>query len=267
MKLAQLATPGFESAGAYWSNRKNVSELYVKSRTRQTWQGKVNAQFKAMDVPTGARVLDIGGGTGTHAVPLAGKGCDVTVVEPSAAMREELQKNQSSSGAGSIAVIPCRWEDVSLQEMGDPFDIVMASYSLSMVDIGEALEKMQACCRGTVHLFWFLSPPAWVRVSRDLWPRLYDREYPEEPLADCLWQVLYEMGIYANVTTERKNDTEYRSVDEIVREYYQRLNCTDGTQEEILKTYFSEKLRPHGKGFVLDGASYSAHIWWKAGTP
>jgi hypothetical protein len=267
IKLARIATPGFESAGAYWSNKKNVTELYVKSRTRQAWQGKVDAQFKAMAIPAGARVLDIGGGTGTHAVPLAAMGCDVTVIEPAAAMREELETNHSLSGAGPITMIPSRWEDVSLQDLGEPFDVVMASYSLSMLDIGEAVLKMQACCRGSVHLFWFLTPPTWARVSRDLWPLLYGREYPEEPLAGCLLQVLYEMGIYASLATERKNDTEYRTVEDAVREYSQRLNCTTKAQEEILMTYFTRQLRPWGNGFALDGASYSAHIWWKAGTP
>ena len=141
----------------------------------------MDVQLKAMQIPAGARVLDIGGGTGTHAIPLAAGGCNVTVIEPSVVMREELHKNLASSGAGSVTVIPSRWEDVSLSEPGDPFDAVIASYSLSMMDIGEALEKMQVCCRGTVHLFWFLSPPSWARVSRDLWPMIHGREYPVNP--------------------------------------------------------------------------------------
>ena len=262
-KIARIAEPGYKSPDAYWNNDKNVTGLYVKSRTRQAWQGKVDAQFRAMNIPAGARVLDIGGGTGTHAVPLVAMGCDVTVVEPSAVMREELEKNLSSSGSGSITVIPCRWEDVSLQDLGEPFDVVMASYSLSMVDIYDALEKMQGCCKGTIHLFWFLTPPSWVRISRDLWPRLYGREYPDEPLADCLWQVLYEMGIYADMTIDRKKETVFRNADDAVREYSQRLDCSTKSQEEILKTYFIQQLKPSGDGFILDGASFSAHIWWK----
>jgi len=265
MKRARDADPYVASAGEYWSNRKNVTELYVKSRTRQAWTGKVDAQFKAMKIPPGARVLDIGGGTGTHAVPLAAMGCDVTVVEPSGAMREELEKNLSSSGAGAITVIPTRWEDVIPGKMGGPFDIVMASYSLSMEDIGNAITTMQACCRGFVHLFWFLTPPSWARVSYDLWPLLYGRKYPGDPLADILWQALYEMGIYADMTTERKKETVYPDVGEAVQEYCQRLDIPTGPQEAVLKEYFSHKLRPCGTGFVLDGVSCSAHISWDAG--
>jgi ubiquinone/menaquinone biosynthesis C-methylase UbiE len=261
-KQALTSTPEFDSAGSYWNNRNNVTELYVKSRSRSSWQDKVDSQLKAMHIPAGARVLDIGGGTGTHAIPLAARGFDVTVIEPSISMREELKKNLASSGAGSVTVIPSRWEEVSLSEIGYPFDAVIASYSLSMTDIGTALEKMQACCRGTIHLSWFLSPPSWMRVSLDLWPRLHGRDYPGEPLADCLWQVLYEMGIYANITTERKNATVYQTLDEPVREYYQRLNCSTKAHKKILNDYFARKLQPCDGGFTLNDASYSAHIWW-----
>jgi SAM-dependent methyltransferase len=259
------STPGFENPGTYWSNRKNVTDLYVKSRTRKSWQGNVDAQLDAMHISTGARVLDIGGGTGTHAVPLAAKGCDVTVIEPSAAMREQLQANLVSAGAKPINILPMRWEDVSTDELGGQFNTVIASYSLSMQDIGEALEKMQKCCCGTVHLFWFLTPPSWARVSRDLWPRIHGTEYPGEPLADILWQVLYEMGIYANLAPERKNATLYPTIEEAVREYFQRLNCSTGEQENILKSYFVSKLHSNEEGLSLHGDSYSAHLWWDTG--
>lgn len=265
-KLVRCTAPGFGASGAYWNNRKNVTELYVRSRTRQAWQGKVEAQFRAMNIPAGARVLDIGAGTGTHTVPLAAAGCDVTAVEPSEAMREELEKNRVMAGAGPVTVLPYRWEDIAPDDLGEPFDAVIASYSLSMPDIGEAVQKIQSCSRGAVHLFWFLTPPSWARVSSDVWPRLHGREYPAEPLADCLWQALYEMGIYANLATERKNETVYASVEEAVREYAQRLDCRNERDTAILQEYFTTTLRPSGRGLVLPGASISAHIWWQNGT-
>ena len=264
-KLARVAAPGLTSAEAYWSDRKNVADLYVKSRSRKDWQGTVDAQFRAMDIPYHARVLDIGAGTGTHAITLALAGCDVTAVEPSPAMREVLEKNFASSGIDAVTVIPSRWEDVLIDQLGNPYDIVLASYSLAMTDIGAAVEKMQACCRGSVHLFWFLTPPPWEQVSLDLWPRLHGCGYSTEPLANCLWQALNEMGIYAGITTERRKATTFRTIEEAVREYSRRLNCPAEEQQEILRDYFTRQLLHAEEGFVFGTPSYSAHIRWKIG--
>ena len=264
-KQALLATPGYGSPDQYWNTERNVTDLYAKSRKKQSWQEKSAAQREAMTIPDGARVLDIGGGTGTLAIPLAARGCEVTVVEPSRVMREELAKNIRDAGLESVIVLPCRWEDCNPDDLGDPFETVIASYSLAMPDIGTAIGKMQACSRGTVSLFWFLTPPFWSRVSSDLWPFLHGAAYPGEPLADCLWQVLHEMGIMARLTIEKKKPSRYLSVDELVRDTFQRLNCTTPGQEEILRNYFSMILRQDGDGFVYPYDSYSAHLQWSTG--
>ena len=115
-------------------------------------------QLGGIKIYPGAKVLDIGAGPGTLAVPLARRGCKVTVVEPSPMMVSALREYQASEQVEDIRIIEKRWEDVTIEELGGPFDIVIASYSLSMVDIGEAVRKMDTVCSGTVYLFWFLKP-------------------------------------------------------------------------------------------------------------
>ncbi len=248
----------------YWNCEKNVTEIYGKSRQSESWNRKVEVQLAEMDIPAGARVLDIGAGTGTLAVPLTAKGCQVTAIEPSEPMREGLAQNQQIAGVPDIVVIPKRWEDISLEELGGSFDVVIASYSLTMTDIGAALAKMQACCTGMVHLFWFLTPPSWVRVSHDLWPQLHGTEYTGEPLADCLWQVLCEIGIYADIVVEQKKQpTTYPTIEDAVREYYQRLNCSTPAQETILCDYFRRNLLYSSGGYQIPGDSLGAHIRWE----
>ncbi len=262
LKLAHCAVPGYGTPGEFWSDRKNVQTVYMKGRERHREQ--TEHRLAAMQVSDGARVLDIGAGPGTYAIPLASRGCSVTVVEPSPIMREAMDEQLSRSPALDITVIPKRWEDVTIDEVGAPFNIVLASYSLTMVDIGSAVSKMRNCCEGWIHLFWFLTSPPWVRVNRDLWPLLHGGTYPGQPTADWLWQCLIEMGIYANLSVETKFPPPvFDSVEAAVSDYRVRLNCTTEAQVETVRNYFTQVLRRSDAGYVLDGETLGAHIWWQ----
>ncbi|MDD1703476.1 MAG: class I SAM-dependent methyltransferase [Methanoregula sp.] len=264
LKLAHCAVPGYGNAKEFWADKKMIRTVYLKDHKKRRKSDAVC--LEAMGIPGGSRVLDIGAGPGKYAVPLAGRGCGVTVVEPSPVMREALVENMRERGVTGITVIPKRWEDVTVEELGGPFDAVIASYSLTMMDMGKALAKMQACCRGTVHLFWFLTSPAWVQVNRDLWPLLHGGEFPGEPTADWLWQILCEMGIYANMTVEVKFPAPvYAGVDDAVQEFSRRLNCTTPAHEEIVRNYFQSILRQETRGLVLGDETLGAHLWWSAG--
>ena len=262
LKLAHCSIPNYGTSKQFWENKKNVQTVYMKGREKNKHQ--TEARLAAMAVPDGSRVLDIGAGPGTFAVPLAARGCSVTVVEPSPVMRDALAERIARENIGGITVIPKRWEDVTAGDLGEPYDVVIASYSLTMMDIGEAVERMHACCRGTVHLFWFLTTPAWAKVNKDLWPLLHGGEFPGEPTADWLWQVLVEMGIYANLAVESKSPaSNFATFDEAAAEFIQRLNCTTPAHEEIVRNYLHAALRRTGDGFSLGEETLGAHIWWE----
>lgn len=266
LKLAHCAVPNYGNARQFWANRKMIDTVYMKGRKKH---GKTDdARLRGMNIPDGSSVLDIGGGPGTYAVPLAVRGCRVTVVEPSPVMRDALAENMRENKVQDIRIIPKRWEDVTGQELCGPFDVVIASYSLTMMDIGNALAKMQACCAGTIHLFWFLTPPAWVQVNKDLWPLLHGGEFPGEPMADWLWQVLCEMGIYANIQIEVKFPPPvYETVDDAVKEFSRRLNCSTPAHEETVRNYFQSVLEQGEQGLVLGVETLGAHIWWMQKSP
>jgi SAM-dependent methyltransferase len=260
-RLACLAVSKKDSPDSFWNDRKRISEHFI--RNLDSWRKEAEDRIAVMRVRDGSRVLDIGAGTGTLAVPLAAHGCDVVAVEPAEAMREALDIYARQQQVRPITVIPKRWEDVEPEELGAPFDVVFASYSLMITDIGPALAKMQAVCEGRVHLFWFLTQPYTALLNMALWPKVHGSEFPGEPTADCLWEVLYEMGIYTNLAVEASCEPAYfPTTGDAAKDFCKRLDCTTLEQEQAVRDYCENSLARTDKGYRVAGEALGAHIWW-----
>jgi SAM-dependent methyltransferase len=264
-RLARLAVPNYSSPDSFWNNRKRLSEHFIKNL--DSWRKEAEERIAVIGVKDGSRVLDIGAGTGSLAVPLAAHGCDVIAVEPAEAMREALDIYARQQKVQPITVIPKRWEDVEHEDLGEPFDIVFASYSLMITDIVPALAKMQAVCEGQVHLFWFLTQPYTSLLNMALWPKVHGSEFPGEPTTDCLWEVLYEMGIYANLAVEASCEPAYfPTTEDAAKDFCKRLDCTTPEQERDVREYCGSSLTRTSKGYRVAGDALGAHLWWDVRT-
>jgi SAM-dependent methyltransferase len=85
----------------------------------------------------GWKVLDIGGGSGVLAIPLARFGCRVTVLEPSEVMRNYLRDETVRTGVPVAGVIARPWEDVPV-DVAEGFDLAVACNSLHLTRLGTA---------------------------------------------------------------------------------------------------------------------------------
>lgn len=133
-----------------------------------------------------------------------------------------------------------------------------------MENIRDCIKKMDACANSAVHLFWFLIPPSLSRGNKDLWPLLHGEPYDYEPTADILWNVLFQLGIYANLTVESRSVGQaYTSVEEMHQDYYTRLLANTDEQKGVVDRYLGERIRKTENGYVLPGTSKTAHIWWE----
>lgn len=76
----------------------------------------------------GCRVLDCGGGSGTYAVPLAGAGAGVTVVDISADALATLRRRAAEQRLPDAAIVDVAGDVESLAELfpDDRFDLVLA---------------------------------------------------------------------------------------------------------------------------------------------
>ena len=247
----------------FWSDPGNVRRLYIDDLGQADTYSR--DQIGGMEIKPGMTVLDIGAGPGNLAIPLAKMGCRVTAVEPSRAMVAAFEERQAREHVAGITIIGKRWEDIQPGDLRDaPFDVVLASYSLAMADIRQAVTRMNEVSGGTVYIFWFMKPKPSSLLLEELWPKIYTRQYHHEPMADCLYMVLIQMGIYPGIECIRPRPAHrYRNIGDAVADFYHRMHCTTPAQETIIRLHLRNRLCMEGKGFQLMGSSPHAKIWWR----
>jgi hypothetical protein len=143
----------------------------------------------------------------------------------------------------------------------EPHDVVIASYSLGMFDMQEALAKIDAAAKR--HVYLFESAGGW--MDEKLWKELYDERHPAWTGYIYLYNILHDMGIYANVEIgDSEVEQRYSSLDEAVNRWKETYDIPP-EKESILREYLSKML----VGAEDDGTlcfkrkSKNAMIWWK----
>ena len=253
----------FENSSHDWNRRENAERYDISSRSE--YDDRVKITIAGLDLKKNSRVLDIGAGPGTLAIPLAPLVKEVTAIEPGEGMVSILNEHARKKKITNITTVRKRWEDIDIsRDLCGQYDVVIASLSLTMYDIQESLEKMNAASRDYVYLFWFVDMPFWERMYADLWEQLHKSQYYSGPKADCLFGVLYQMGIYANVEMlPLKKEYRFSSEKEMITFFNLRFNAKTAAQEKIIADYITPMIRHTDNEVAISGNSTFAKIWWR----
>jgi len=261
MKRNKGAHPSRDCA-RIWDRKESAQRFWNMSQENKDRVGRTIA---GTNISPESRVLDVGAGPGTLAIPFAQKVAHVTAVEPAEGMVRVLRENMAEEGVENISIVQKRWENVDVKEdLEPPYDVVIASFSLGMPDIQRAIEKMVDASSKYVYLYHFAGESHWDRDCRKLWPELHGKEYHPGPKSDVLYNVLYQMGIYPNVRTFRlQHNQRFSSFEEALETLRPQYQITTKVQESILCDHLGRVLKQENDHFVLPATSIRVKIWWK----
>jgi SAM-dependent methyltransferase len=223
------------SDSGYWDRR-------ASSYARST-QTRVDDFLRILEPylsPT-KTLIDVGAGTGRHAVPLAERLEWVTAVEPSEGMRWHIAPRDN------ITVIASSWEDAEVA----PADLVICSHVLyGIADPVPFVTKLERSARERVFVMMRESdlphPAAEVRrrLDRDEGARL--------PRFSELFMLLLQMGIAPDVDFLRyRITTRYSDIEEAVVDV--RAMFGEGWDEDAGRSALEQILQRDGDQLVYDG--------------
>ena len=145
-------------------------------------------------VEPGSTALDVGGGAGRMALPMALRCEQVHVVEPSNSMIEQLRESAADVGIENVSVTQATWEDAEV----DAEDLALCAHVVyGVADIEPFLRKLEAHARSLVVLLAFVESPM-NRISH-FWKPVHGEERIDMPALPQLVNVLWEMGIFPDV--------------------------------------------------------------------
>lgn len=210
-------------------------------------------------------ILDVGAGTGRLTLALAPQAKHIIAVEPNAAMLGYLRQDASERGLSNISYLQATWQDAPNDLQAD---IVICSHVLYPIrDIVPFLAKLQAAALHGCYLYMFATHLD--ALLNDLWRHFHGDERQLPPAYIHVLDVLYEMGIYANVEIVKlPSSLRYHALDVAVNELLERLILPgdEQTRDELrglLAGWLVEQdgvlIPPSQQGMV------GAIVWWRSG--
>ena len=250
--------PETEGQGGRWQgDRASHFDAAVKRKRRERPDSLLD--FVVGRLHPEDTVLDIGTGTGRFAIPMARVARSVTVVEPSPSMAAFLRENAAAEGLTNIHMLDVGWENVEVE----PHDVAFCSHAMyTSLDLVGFVRKMERSARDSC--FLVMRVPSHDGVMRELSQHIYGQPH-DSPNFVVGYNVLYGMGIYANVLMENfvrtwTND----SLEDALERARRHLRLGDSTaHDDVIWETLAQRLTLRDGQYHWPDGMRSALVWWE----
>jgi len=270
-----------EAAGDHSMENNNSSTIQGKNQAKPDWIDRQNfwngraREFSEHAASTGYpaaflrimkprkswTVLDMACGGGTLAIPLARKVKAITAVDFSERMLEIVEQRCCTGGIANVKTLLGRWED-DWDRLGiGVHDVAIASRSLLSEDDGGSIAKLDRIAEKAVYISTQVGDGPFDRKLLES----VGREFKQRPDYIFYVNLLYEMGIRANVTfISESNPNSWESPEEAFEDQRWMLQGMTDEEEEKLRTYLGQCLvRVKGRWRLPYSRNYCwAVLYW-----
>lgn len=171
-----------------------TGELARRFRADPHRQLDVTLEFVAALLQPDDVFIDVGGGAGRVALPLALRCREAIVVDPSAGMQAEFDAVVAESGITNARYVRKDWLDAE----GIEGDIAFAAHVTYFVrDIRRFVERMHAAARRRAIILVNSVPPPWMNAS--LYRLLRGEEQAKVPGHEALLSVMWDMSLLPEI--------------------------------------------------------------------
>ena len=215
----------------------------------------------AREVGPTKTLLDVGGGAGRFALPLALRASQVTLVDSSRSMLEEFRDGARQNAIENVSAVEGSWEDAEVEPAGV---VLCAHVVYGVVDVEPFIAKLAARAAERVLVLMFTDSPQ--SALSPFWKPVHGEERVDLPaMPELLW-VLWEMGISPALEIVETGSAQiFESREAAIDQLRQRLYVTPDTPEdERLHAAAEELLVETPDGFATRGAGPRRQglLWW-----
>ena len=252
------------SQEGYWDATR--AERFNRESQHNDW-AKGRTIIREMSVLPTDNVLDIGAGPGSVAIPLAPYVAHITAVEPNIHMCALLEQNIRAYNVQSFSIVRKLWDDVVPGvDLSPPYDVVLASFSLGMLDLRAALRKMTDVSSREVYVFWFSGTGGSDRDRQFVQEQILGRPYHPAPTADIVYNVLCDMEIFPDVVSRSlSKERIFPSMREAEDYFLDRYGLDRGSYGDAVRRYLDTRLVSHEGLLALRESHVRTMLTWKGG--